>query len=273
MYFSLMLRFYYRCNSISDAGDICMGVSDEKSDDEFILRYAVKQPSPKPLRRRANRLSVRVTNYAVSKLNKIRPRFSIGSVNFKSDYEDLKGMPSPEGETSPLSEILPARNRYSHPLMRQKAIEERRDVGFMSSKQGSSEKSDTHTFESILSDSGNDTGSVQDTIPAQRHSVAVCMKEYLDVPSIKFSGCEIESDVNTKRRRKYGQTLDVPSQECKITPVDMFYLEDESPKIRRARSIIEHERRTRLRKLQSDLMNIQKELKDLDELEYEVSEV
>ena len=250
-----------------------MGTSDEKSDDEFVLRYAVKQPSPKPLRRRANRLSVRVTNYAVSKLNKIRPRFSIGSVNFKPSYEDLKGIPSPESEYLPPFDPLPSRNRFSHPLLRQRAIEERKEIGFMAAKQSSSEKSETHTFESVLSDSGNETISVHEQPSAQRHSVAVCAKEYLDVPSIKLTGCEIESDLYTRRRRKYGNTLDVPNPECRITPVDMFYLEDESPKLRRARSIIEHERRTRIRKLQSDLMNIQKELKDLDELEYEVSEV
>lgn len=197
----------------------------------------------------------------------------MGSVNFKSDYEDLKGIPSPDGEISAPLETLPSRNRFSHPLLRQKAIEERKEVGFITAKQSSSEKSETHTFESILSDIGNETISVHDHTPAQRHSVAVCATEYLDVPSIKFSGCESESDTYTKRRRKYGNTLDVPNPECRITPVDMFYLEDESPKIRRARSIIEHERRTRIRKLQNDLMNIQKELKDLDELEYEVSEV
>ena len=251
-----------------------MGVSDEKSDDEFMLRYAVKQPSPKPLRRRANRLSVRVTNYAVSKLNKIRrPRFSIGSVNFKTDYEDLKGIPSPDGDQPTVADMLTGRNRFSHPLIRQKAVEERKDFAFMTGKQSSSEKSDTRTFESILSDNSTDATTVQDHPNAQRHSVAVCMKEYLDVPSIRFNGCEFEANVNTQRRRKYGHTLEVPSQDCKITPVDMFYLEEDSPKMRRARSIIEHERRTRIRKLQNDLENIQRELKDLDELEYEVSEV
>ena len=269
------LHFHSRCNSITDAGDLCMGTSDEKSDDEFVLRYALKPPSPKPFKRRANRLSVRVTNYAVSKLNKIRPRFSIGSVNFKPSYEDLKGIPSPENEQLPSLEPLPlpTRTRFSHPLLRQRAVEEKKEVGFMAAKQSSSEKSETHTFESALSDSGNETISVYEQPPAQRHSVAVCAKEYLDIPSIKLTGCEIESEMYTRRRRKYGNTLDVPNPECRITPVDMFYLEDESPKLRRARSIIEHERRTRIRKLQSDLMNIQKELQDLDELEYEVSEV
>ena len=250
-----------------------MGISDEKSDDEFMLRYAVKQPSPKPLRRRANRLSVRVTNYAVSKLNKIRrPRFSIGSVNFKTDYEDLKGIPSPDGDPSSGFDILSGRNRFSHPLLRQKAIDERKEFG-LSNKQGSSERSDTRTFESILSENGNETATHQDQPNAQRHSVAVCMKEYLDVPSITFNGCDFQAQLNTQRRRKYGNTLEIPSQDCKITPVDMYSLEDDSPKMRRARSIIEHERRTRIRKLQSDLQNIQRELKDLDELEYEVSEV
>lgn len=43
--------------------------------------------------------------------------------------------------------------------------------------------------------------------------------------------------------------------------------------LRSAKSLIEQERRKRIRKLQSDLVKIQKELQDLDNLEYEVSEV
>ncbi|XP_041359794.1 uncharacterized protein LOC121376080 [Gigantopelta aegis] len=44
-------------------------------------------------------------------------------------------------------------------------------------------------------------------------------------------------------------------------------------KLQSVRALIEHERRMRIKKLQSDLLCIQRELQDLDDLEYEVSQV
>ena len=227
-------------------------------------------------RRRSNRLSIRMASYAYTKLCKLRPRFSVGHVNFNHDYEDMKNSPfSLEGKLLPGTSL--ARARSSHPFLRQEAVEERRRAfGFLTDGKHSSERSETRTFETHISDDDDATGnvdysSVSFTVPQQ--------KDYLQVPSCTYtSGCDpcLSSahllDVISRRRRKYGNTLKVPSTyaDCQITEIDVSPA-NTSPRFTRVQSVIELERRTRIRKLQADLRKIQQELQDLDELEYTVS--
>ncbi|XP_052282516.1 gamma-aminobutyric acid type B receptor subunit 2-like isoform X2 [Dreissena polymorpha] len=61
-------------NSISDAGDICMGISEEQTEESEGQLNTVVTTERKPSRRRSNRLSIRIAkNYAYSKLCKLRP--------------------------------------------------------------------------------------------------------------------------------------------------------------------------------------------------------
>ena len=252
-----------------------MGVSEERSDDGHIGHDEDSRSSAKPFRRRANRLSIRVaTNYAYSKLCKLRPRFSVGSVNFKHEYEDLKGSPtSPDGH---LVNALPIeRSRSSHPLIRQEALE--LSQGVTSVLKQDSERSDTRTCDTRISDE------TESEIAQECSSIKfyVPQMDFLQVPSsTDLIGCEQKSltkvySAPIRRRRKHGNTLSVsPMQEaCLITEIDANTSERSTPRLRRAKSILEQERRTRIKKLQDDLRRIQNELQNLNDLEYEVSEV
>ncbi|WAQ99650.1 GABR2-like protein, partial [Mya arenaria] len=265
------------CNSISDAGDICMGVSEERSEVYNVNDKPEEDKTPaKPFRLRANRLSIRVAkNYAYNKLCKLRPRFSVGHVNFKYDYHEYEDLKS--ATISPDGFLSLGRARSSHPLLRQEAVDERRALGFMSELKQSSEKSETKTLDTHISDDDDD----DNTYSSVTFTVPRVTDTWLAPSTSDFKGCDDDNTVpaahtavSFRRRRKYGNTLEVPStfDECQITEVD-DPAENRSPRFRRARSILEHERRTRIKKLQSDLRKIQKELQDLDELEYTVSVV
>ncbi|XP_053400831.1 uncharacterized protein LOC123558927 [Mercenaria mercenaria] len=263
------------CCSISDAGDVCMGVSEDRSDDGHVEHGEDTRPRPKPFRRRANRLSIRVaTNYAYTKLCKLRPRFSVGSVNYKHEYEDLKGSPtSPDGHL--YHNIQIERSRSSHPLMRQEALELGQGGEMANVSKQDSEKSETQTCDTRVSDDA------ESEIAQEPIKFYVPQMDLLEVPSnTDLPGCEQKTltkaySAPIRRRRKYGNTLAVPPMQeaCLITEVDTGTERRTSPRLRRARSILEHERRTRIRKLQSDLRRIQKELQNLNDLEYDVSEV
>lgn len=256
-----------------------MGLSEDRSDDGHEYTEEFSRPTQKPIRRRANRLSIRVaTNYAYTKLCKLRPRFSVGSVNFRHDYEDLKGSPtSPDGFLSPVLPI--SRSRSSHPFIRQEAVQENRAADITTDSKQDSEKSETRTLETHISEDV-DSEIAQDYSSVTFH-VPSANRDHVNVSChVDRTGCEDAKSSDTvhtpmSRRRKYGNTLEVPAlnDECRISDVDTPTAEHSAPRIRRARSILEHERRTRIKKLQSDLRRIQKELQDLDELEYEVSVV
>lgn len=252
-----------------------MGLSEERSDDAVIQDYCqpTNAPTPTPFRRRATRLSIRVTNYAYSKLCKLKPRFSVGNVSFKPDYEDLKTSPTVSPEEQPLDLN---RKRLSHMLTRQEAMEEKRGTD---SKQ-SSEKSEPWTLESQLSDEDGSTSPSLFSPPTDTPEV-----EILEGPSNDPTFCDTndsDNEIQTgtsyasfRRRRKFGNTLEVPSasEEHRITAVEYSETEGRAPRYLRVQSVLEYERRSRIKKLQSDLQLIQKDMQDLDDLEYEVSVV
>ncbi|KAL4230678.1 hypothetical protein ACF0H5_011054 [Mactra antiquata] len=257
--------------SISDTGDVSMNISDDHSDDE----HDTSTNTPIPFRRRSNRLSIRVaTHYAYNKLCKLRPRFSVGSVSFRQDYEDLKTSPSSPDCFMSLGSPL-ERSKSSHPLLRQEAVEENKRLKYFVDLKQSSEKSESRTTDTHISD---DIEPNVDFTSASAQNTEAANTDFVFTET-ETNGCDkTENQIEhyvppNKRRRKFGNTLDVPSayEECRISEVEISGIEHNVPRIRRARSIIEIERRTRIRKLQSDLRRIQKELQDLDELEYEVS--
>lgn len=270
-----------------------MGQSEDHSEDgQDGNREPTDKQSHKPFRRRANRLSIRVaTNYAYSKLCKLRPRFSVGNINFKHEYEDLKTSPtSPDGFLSPGGPL--ERSKSSHPLLRQEAVEDKKADGFTSGFKRDSEKSETKTLETHISEE-RDFDSAQDYSSVTFH-VPILKTDHLQVPSISnvtssmqdlsvslsaschnIAGCEeIPTSSETvnkpiRRTRKFGNTLEVPL--LNDEPIMLNTNEPDSPRLRRSISLIDNERMRRIRKLQADLKRIQKELKDLGELEYEVS--
>lgn len=75
---------------------------------------------------------------------------------------------------------------------------------------------------------------------------------------------DIDSDDVSVQNQNGAQSRDVDSAFVKNRSLS---------KLKNTKTIIEHERRVRIRRLQTDLVKIQKELQDLDELEYEVSQV
>ena len=285
---STYIYFHSRCNSISDAGDICMGVSEERSDDATIPDYChvTNIPTPKPFRRRATRLSIRVTNYAYSKLCKLKPRFSVGNVSFKHEYEDLKSSPPLSPDEQP---NLRRKRSFSHLLTRQEAVEERRGT---ESKQ-SSEKSESRTAETQLTDEDNDDDDIDSDAVIEGRSSGLSISlnaiDNLELePSVvgkELGGCDLDnSDADEPEvqmtfstfwcQRKYGNTLNVPSQasgEERVTVVDSSDMDGQTSPCIPVPSLLGFERRSRIKKLQSDLTLIQKDLQDLDNLEYQVS--
>lgn len=175
------------------------------------------------------------------------------------------------------------RKRSSHLLTRQKAIEEKRGTD---SKQ-SSEKSEAQTVESQLSDEDEMEKYLRENIRAcntspDLHSLDFGpLQAYSPAENLGCAKYNSDSDSETKsafssfrRRRKYGNTLEVPTavEDHKITAVDhQLEIDGRTPRILRVQSMIEYERRSRIKKLQSDLQLIQKDLQDLDDLEYQVS--
>jgi hypothetical protein len=159
--------------------------------------------------------------------------------------------------------------------MRQEALE--LSQGGISVPKQDSEKSETKTCDTRVSDE------MESEIAQECPSIKfyVPQMDLLKVPSnTDLAGCEQKTltkvySAPVRRRRKHGNTLSVsPMQEaCLITEVDSSSAERSTPRLRRAKSILEHERRTRIRKLQADLRRIQNELQNLNDLEYDISEV
>ena len=268
---------------MSEDSEVCVGITKDDNSEtygKFVLK--IQHPTPKFNRRRPNRMSIRdATNYAVSKLCRFRPRFSIGSINFRHEYEGMKSPSPDDNQDCSAIDLFGNRTRVSHPLLRQQAVEERR-ISPLSEIKHASERSETQTFETQLSDNDGDNNPDQMIIPSPHSSPNFNLtldKDYLSPPSTNSgteSGRSYSFSRSFRRKRKTGCVTNPQSssEHCKISSVEMLNADDnDSPRFRRARSILEHERRTRIRKLQSDLKKIQQELEDLDELEYEVSVV
>ncbi|XP_071087833.1 gamma-aminobutyric acid type B receptor subunit 2-like [Haliotis cracherodii] len=101
----------------------------------------------------------------------------------------------------------------------------------------------------------------------------------LFIPSISYNQ---SNSTNLNCSYSNNPLIDIDSDDVSVQnqngaqsrDVDSAFVKNRSlSKLKSTKTIIEHERRVRIRRLQTDLVKIQKELQDLDELEYEVSQV
>lgn len=265
----MYILIHSRSCSISDAGDVCMGLSGVRTPDGA-------HPRPKPFCRRSNRMSFRVaTNYAYSKLCKLRPRFSVGTLNFKHEYDDLKtSQTSSDGHFSQSSTI--GRSESSHLLSRQdqqqlevKPVKEIRTVCKQVSDKSENQTYHTYLSEEAMSSYADEYSSVTLKVP-QTHI------DYLKVPSnTDVTGCELRVSPKAysaivRKCRKQSCTLAVPTvHEGCLTPETAM----KTYHLRRAESVMEPQHTSRSEKIKPDFKRIRKETQNQSELGHRVSVV
>ncbi|KAK3582845.1 hypothetical protein CHS0354_039992 [Potamilus streckersoni] len=263
-----------RYDFISDAADLCLGVSEARSDYEITPDLKYKEEPPKPVRRRSRRFSLRsAKSYAVHKLCKFRPRFSLGTLSDSYDYSGIKRSPFPEGEGKIESFH---KNHSSHPLLKQTEIEEYKHNSMVPNVHQSNDRRKSRTFDTSESDdeSGSlDEATVKIKCPVTLVTQASVSEHELDREQPEIIRTRSLSEGQCQRNSRHKHFLEVPSISRRLTLVDIDEPKNYSAIYRRTRSVLELERRARIQKLQKDLRRIQKELQDLGDLEYQVSEV
>lgn len=226
-------------------------------------------PRPKPFCRRSNRMSIRVaTNYAYTKLCKLRPRFSVGSLNFKHEYDDLKtSQTSSDGHF--LQSATIGRSKSSHLLSRQEQQLEVKPVKEINTvcKQVC-DNSETRTYHTYLSEEA--MSKYADEYSLVTLQVPQAHIDYLKVPS----NTDVTYSAIVGKCRKQSCTLAVPTvHEGCPTPENDVKSAMKTYHLHGAESITEpgHIRTTDM--LPSDFRRIRKELQHQNEIGHRVSVV
>lgn len=263
-----------------------MGISDETTDEQTAeLTTSELKVYDASSRKRIIRDKAVET---ARKLCHLGRSLSLGTVPSKHEYVGLQT--SPDEVQSCLRHYRTSpETRTSHPLTRQIAVEDKH-CGSNSSlkifKKGSRGEVlntyPTFTFGNV--GHSPDTSNLSTpTLSNSPHSSHHTFEEHRDLRHFT-TGSRHFSDSDFRKYSSAANTCmpshqqhsilkeKVPTDACVISSIDPpLVMGTTMSRIRSARSIIEHERRVRIRKLQSDLLRIQKELQDLHELEYEVS--
>ncbi|KAL3880484.1 hypothetical protein ACJMK2_032719, partial [Sinanodonta woodiana] len=262
-----------RYDFISDAADLCLGVSEARSDFEVTPDLKYKEESPKPIRRRSRRFSLRsAKSYAVHKLCKFRPRFSLGTLSDSCDYSGVNRSHFAEGDDK--IESL-HKNHSSHPLLKQNPIDESERSNLVPNIHQTNDIRKLRTFDTSESDDENpnlDEAMVKIKCPMTLVTQASVSEQEYDIEQQDIIRCRSFSEGHCQRDSGYKHFLEVPSISRRLTLVDIDEPKNYKAQYRRTRSVLELERRARIQRLQKDLQRIQKELQDLGDLEYQVSE-
>lgn len=277
--------FPVRFHSISDCEEICMGISDETTDEQAVevTTWELKVRDV-PNRRKIIREKAAET---ARKLCHLGRSLSLGTVPIKHEYVGL--LTSPDEVQSCLRHFRTSQeNRALHPLTRQIAVEEKHcdsntslkiftennrsgaltyPTGAFDINGHSPDKSNLST--PTISISPLSSHNTFEEHRGLRHCPATGSRHFSDSDFSKYSS--MESALMPSQQLESTSKEALPTDACVISSIDPPERDKTMSRIRSARSIIEHERRVRIRKLQSDLLRIQKELQDLHELEYEVS--
>ncbi|XP_033742389.1 gamma-aminobutyric acid type B receptor subunit 2-like [Pecten maximus] len=273
-----------RCNSISDGGEVCFGLSSETSGDDFAPSvHNSLQPNSKPVRRMSIREAASAT---AKKLSELRRSLSFRAPSRKGTFS----VSDMSRDTHASKSEFSLRHYFQDIDVDDDDTLGRTNFSSMSRKWNTdsticerSRECNNSRKPSRIDDSrqGSKKYRRKSNVFDLQVKITPCSDDESSVENAAF--CENRKDSSTKARRSLhrgdfmrpckstGDMNYLPL--CRVTDVDTNREGKTVSKLQNIEHLIARERRRRIIKLQSDLVKIQHELKALSDLEYEVSDV
>ncbi|OWF53919.1 Gamma-aminobutyric acid type B receptor subunit 2 [Mizuhopecten yessoensis] len=276
-----------RCNSISDGGEVCFGLSSETSGDDFVfpVQNSLHPNYSKPMRRMSIREAASATAKKLSELRR--------SLSFRAPPRK-RGFPAREMSR----DTHASKSEFSLRHYFQDVDDDTDEVFCNTDMSLTSRKwnTDSTIFErswecqttrkaSRMDDSRPDSKKYRrkSNVFDLQVKITPCSDDESSVENTAFCENKKSNSIKVcKSKDKYRENSIKPCRStgdmsylplCRVTDVDTNREGKTVSKLQNIEHLIARERRRRIIKLQSDLVKIQHELKALSDLEYEVSDV
>lgn len=251
---------------------MCLGVSDELSDDAA-LGPSYTMPKIKTPRRMS---IVEAATLTAKKITGLGRSLSFRSPSRRHQYTGLH----PQSPLSPVKsdDFLSPLSAMIRPIPKGRRLEKTCSAPFAHKHQqeativeSSSEYSDAQNSVDDFSNVDNPTGN---HLPAPKWHIEVTPvsedEENVCISQTSLAPCFVGQGTKHHISRGSSKTSDTL---CRVTDIDSPKGDKPPTRLQTIDTLLSNERRQRIKKLQSDLKKIQRELLDLEELEYTVSKV